>query len=249
MKHAKRFRISKVVVSTAVFLLISLNSTPSIPSVQDDSVPEPTPAEVEDLLELSDWVLGEGGFDTFGGVDLAEAIRDRPRGFELFRDLRDEGQRRKMLREMPFGRIIAESAERNSVDGLLIAAVVEAESSFDPAAVSPMGAVGLMQVMPSTADFLRLGELDPLEPRSNVELGTRYLSWLLGQYDGDLELALAAYNAGPGNVDRHGGMPPFPETRRYVERVLEAYVGHYRSLWRTSEEGELLFGLREAGGV
>ncbi len=249
MKQSFRRRLPKIVVGTAVFLLVSLYSATSVPSVQDDSVPEPTSGEIQDLLDLSEWVLGIDGQRSLMDLDLAGAIRNSPRGFDLFRDLRDERQRKDRLRSLPFGGLILESAARNDVDGFLIAAVVEAESSFNPSAVSPAGAVGLMQVLPSTADFVRIGAKDPLEPKTNLEVGTRYLGWLLELYDGDLELALAAYNAGPGNVNRYSGIPPFPETERYVERVLTTYVDHYRSLWRGSEEGEWLFGLRRNGGA
>jgi soluble lytic murein transglycosylase-like protein len=87
-----------------------------------------------------------------------------------------------------------------------------------------------MQLMPGTA--LEMGVTDPEHPGDNIEAGTRYLRRLLRHYDGDLALALAAYNAGPSRVDRFGGVPPFPETTRYVEKVLRRYVGHRRSAWR-----------------
>jgi soluble lytic murein transglycosylase-like protein len=113
------------------------------------------------------------------------------------------------------------AAERYGVDGLLLAAIVRHESSFDPEIVSPKGAVGLMQLLPSTGRAY--GAEDLFNPGVNLDAGSRYLSHLLALYDGDLELALAAYNAGPTAVARYGGIPPYRETRQYVRRVKAEY--------------------------
>jgi len=112
---------------------------------------------------------------------------------------------------------------------LLLAAVIETESGFNPEAVSIDGAVGLMQIMPATADLFGVAEYG--DAVVNIDVGTRYLSFLIDSYDGDIELALAAYNAGPGNVSRFSGVPPFGETQRYVEQVLGRYVDHHQRLW------------------
>jgi soluble lytic murein transglycosylase len=116
--------------------------------------------------------------------------------------------------------LIGLTAREQRVQPALVKAVIAAESGFDPEAVSRKGARGLMQLMPTTAS--RLGVEDPLHPTENVRGGTRYLRLMLDRY-GDIERAVAAYNAGPGAVDRHGGIPPYRETQDYVRRVMTYY--------------------------
>jgi soluble lytic murein transglycosylase-like protein len=110
------------------------------------------------------------------------------------------------------------TARRHGVDPNLVLAVVSVESAFQPDAVSHKGAQGLMQLMPATARDL--GVTDPLDPAQNLDGGTRYLRMLVAKYGGDLGRALAAYNAGPGAVTRHGGIPPYRETHHYIDKVL-----------------------------
>jgi soluble lytic murein transglycosylase-like protein len=114
-----------------------------------------------------------------------------------------------------------EVGAQQGVDPKLIMAVVKAESGGDPNARSSVGALGLMQLMPSTA--AGLGVDDPLDPRQNMEGGAKFLKQLLEKFDGNLKLAIAAYNAGPGNVQKYGGIPPFAETQHYVPKVLGFY--------------------------
>lgn len=118
-------------------------------------------------------------------------------------------------------RIVHEAADRHNVDPALVRAVIETESNWNPSAVSRKGAVGLMQLMPTTAQ--RFGVNDFYTPQQNVEAGVKYLKTLLERYDGNLDLALAAYNAGEGAVDRAHGIPRFRETRNYVQKVQNAY--------------------------
>lgn len=122
--------------------------------------------------------------------------------------------------QVPYGEQIYEAAKRHGVDPRLVAAVIGAESDYEVRALSPKGARGLMQLMPATA--LRFGVTEDRihDPASNLDAGTRYLAWLLDRFDGNLALALAGYNAGEGTVDRYGGVPPYRETRGYLQRIF-----------------------------
>ncbi|WP_437932554.1 lytic transglycosylase domain-containing protein [Sorangium sp. So ce291] len=123
--------------------------------------------------------------------------------------------------ELPYAAYVREAAALYSLPAELILAVMKVESGFNPRAVSRAGAMGLMQLMPGTAE--EVGVRDPFEPRQNVLGGARYLRILINAYDGSLTLALAAYHAGSGTVGRYAGVPPYLETRRYVARVSELY--------------------------
>ena len=117
--------------------------------------------------------------------------------------------------------LVQKTAEKHHVDAKLVRAVISTESNWNASAVSRKGALGLMQLIPTTAQ--RLGVGNAFDPAQNVDAGVRYLGMLLERYNGDLSRTLAAYNAGPGAVDRFGGVPNFRETRNYVEKVTANY--------------------------
>jgi soluble lytic murein transglycosylase-like protein len=117
--------------------------------------------------------------------------------------------------------IINQAAQQYNVPAKLIKAVIQQESSFNTHAVSKTGAAGLMQLMPGTAKSL--GDSNVFDPEQNILAGSKYLKQLLDKYDGKINLALAAYNAGPGNVDKYDGIPPFDETANYVRKVSDLY--------------------------
>jgi soluble lytic murein transglycosylase-like protein len=157
------------------------------------SVAAPAPAAADGALRLPD----EDGLVHLTNIPEDPRYRRRPRSIADIREI----------------------SRRHGLSAALVEAVVRAESRFDPSSQSPKGAVGLMQLMPGTA--AALGVADRLDARENLNGGVRHLRYLLDRYRGDVSRALAAYNAGEAAVDMSRGIPPFPETRAYVRRVLE----------------------------
>ncbi|MEL7058855.1 MAG: lytic transglycosylase domain-containing protein [Acidobacteriota bacterium] len=229
-----RRRRSRLPAATLLFFLILL-LTPNASSVgglgEVRTAAEASDLDSELVEGLNSWLEEEAV------VDVPRRMRERARSFEVLVSYHDHEARVGRLAQIPFGSEIIEAAQRHGLDPLLVAAVVEVESSFRPAALSHRGAVGLMQVLPSTArataDALR-------DPQINLDRGAAYLRHLLERFGGDLELALAAYNAGPTAVRRHAGVPPYRETRNYVHKVLRRYVEHHRDVWHTSEMAPFL---------
>jgi hypothetical protein len=121
----------------------------------------------------------------------------------------------------PVQRLVERLAPAYDIDPALALAVIAVESGFRANAVSPRNAQGLMQLIPATAR--RFGVVNPFDPEANIRGGLAYLRWLVGEFNGDVRLVAAAYNAGENAVRRHGGVPPFPETRNYVQRIVSLY--------------------------
>ncbi len=144
-------------------------------------------------------------------------VRPDPRSGRLVRTVVSTEPRATHGPSAPLKDTVDRIAQQNRLSPSLVHSVIQAESNYDPNAVSPKGAQGLMQLIPSTAR--RFGVSNVFDPADNIQGGARYLKYLLGLYKGDEALALAAYNAGEGAVARYGGVPPFAETQDYVARV------------------------------
>ncbi len=154
-------------------------------------------------------------------VDRSEAMDVRPKPAEAARGASTDSRRQSVPEASPRGaveRAIRQAAATHNLSPDLIRSVIRAESGFRADAVSPAGAQGLMQLMPETA--AELGVSNPFDIRQNIDGGARYLRRMLDRFDGDLRLALSAYNAGPGAVEKYEGQVPYAETRAYVQRVL-----------------------------
>jgi hypothetical protein len=237
MQRRPRIRVPIIVLATVLFLIASLSSTPS-----DTAIPAPQQrptanADAPQLRDIAHWMAtGDGsapsGFHVFRPDDLLDATGSGGRRLGLFQAGPNAAAQRRFLNGIPYGSALSLAAKRHKVDGLLLAAVVAVESGFAPGAVSPRGACGLMQVTPEVGEAY--GAQDLFDPYVNVDVGSRYLGSLLKDFDGDLERALAAYNAGPAAVARYGGVPPYAETRSYVREVMERYAEYTRKAERMS---------------
>lgn len=164
--------------------------------------------------------LAAGDFSFFRGRidnETGNALLDA-RSFQLSLEERE-------VSVTKYDHLIRAASRKYSLDPALVKAVIHAESRFDPQAVSPKGAMGLMQLCPVTVKELNIS--DPFNPRYNIYGGVRYLRGLLDTFEGNKNLALAAYNAGPNQVHRHKGIPPFKDTKKYLTRVLR-YLDYYR---------------------
>ena len=227
-----------ILLACAFVVASSLELDPSASTVGPQEGPHPE--EIALLDEVAAWSGEDPSIDPSHPFpedeSLTDSVQARTESFEAFVSKPAQPWSERVLVKVPHGGVIGRAARRHDVDPLLLISMIEAESSFIVDARSGRGAVGLMQVMPETAgdygvDETRVAELS--DPALNVDLGARYIGRLIALYDGDLALALAAYNAGPGNVKRYKGVPPFRETTRYVEKVLRSYLERRQDAWRS----------------
>jgi soluble lytic murein transglycosylase-like protein len=170
--------------------------------------------------------LRHGGEATFDRELVVEVRPDEVAAAPQPRNAKSDAKllESRALATRPYAALIQTVALKHGIDPALVHAVVVTESNYRPRATSPVGARGLMQVMPATARELGFSRASALfDPRQNLEAGVKYLKLLLERFDGDLPSALAAYNAGPGAVSKHAGIPPYPETRNYVRKVLSNF--------------------------
>ena len=233
-------RTFSALVAGGLLLVLFWPTSSGAPAPPADPPPAPSLERLAMLEELAYWRRdGERGLRLFADERPLSAVHSvRQRSFALFGDERKSAGRHHLLTSIPYGALIEDTAERYRLDSLLLLAMVQTESGFDAGAVSPAGAQGLMQLMPTTAQTY--GAVRLTDPHANLRAGARYLRDLLGRFDDDLELALAAYNAGPAAVRRARGVPPIRETRHYVERVLTLYLGYHRTMWQEAQLDALL---------
>jgi hypothetical protein len=200
--------------SAMFYLLLTFLVMPSgICSLQDQlTVPHSSAADLHAMLDLSPLRVSNnpsiGGSVRIYEIDPASSDADS----------RDE-IKQQSIDSPPFQSIVLQAAKDYDVDPSLIRAIIMAESNYNPRAVSHRGAQGLMQLMPTTAKWL--GVKDVFDPAANIDAGVRYFKRLLDRFDGNIELALAAYNAGSRYVRKYKGIPPFEATQRYIKKVLK----------------------------
>jgi soluble lytic murein transglycosylase-like protein len=186
-------------------------------------VPKPTPWALEQARSAAAEVSGEVAARP---VRVAKATRLAPTAAEANPNYRTISRGR-AISATELDSLIEAAAARHGVDANLVRALIKVESNFNPRARSHKGAMGLMQLMPGTARALKVA--DPYDPEQNVEGGVRHLRDLMDDHDGNVELSLAAYNAGSGAVQRYNGVPPYKETRNYVRRITQMYSGSGRT--------------------
>ncbi|MFK2825803.1 lytic transglycosylase domain-containing protein [Bacillus sp. B190/17] len=200
-----------------MFQTTVMQSMASYPSAS--STTSPAPSQVfgavlqQALMQGLDLADGSSLKDSLADTDITSALPTKP-GADLLQPVSTSAK-------TDFDDIITRAAEKYNVPKKLIQAVIRQESNFNPNVRSHAGAAGLMQLMPATARGL--GVSNVYDPEQNVFGGTKYLRQMLDQFQGNLKLALAAYNAGPGNVKKYGGIPPFKETQNYVRKITANY--------------------------
>lgn len=166
----------------------------------------------------------------FSRVMAPEVVASQESAFHIPADIPTSG-------DAQLDRIIFEAGQKQGIDPRFLHAVIWQESKYKLKARSHAGAQGLMQLMPDTAK--RFGCDDPHDPVENIQAGTKYLSWLLKRFDGNVELALAGYNAGEGSVDKYDGIPPYNETKNYVKIISKRYGKTYHPVLPPAEAAEV----------
>ena len=175
-------------------------------------------------VDVEQWAAGE---------ELSGAKEGKPFLAEM-RRISDSIRAEFFAEEIPYGVLIYEKSKKYDVDPALVAAVIEQESRFKARAKSPVGARGLMQLMPRTGRWM--GAQNLYDPEQNIDAGVKYIAYLDKRFNGDLKKIVAAYNGGEGNVKRYGGVPPFRETRTYVKKVFKNYDKRTRQLEKYHQE-------------
>jgi hypothetical protein len=200
---------------------LQLGQTPTDKPVEPEAASEIS-GDLATAKQIADQVAGGITGGVTGAVqDVAKTVTSAPaqvaQAPKAIADAAEQVKKQFFKTEVPFGGIIYDEAKKNDLPPELVAAVVHTESKFVPTARSNRGAVGLMQLVPKTGRWLGASNLN--DPAQNIQAGAKYLRYLTDRFSGDQQKAIAAYNAGEGNVRRFHGVPPFKETRNYVQRV------------------------------